>query len=349
MKRSESLQALRGLAALLVAVGHAFYFPHYNAHIALFEGKTLDQITGGFISPFPLYCYMPSGMYPVAVFFLLSGYVIEISLRRLTPTGFLIARAFRIYPAFFIIFAIYVIVYASLGHQLPPLRKVLSNFFLIDSFTVVEVSWTLLFEVRYYLAMAVLAMIGLNGPLRPLTIIAAYFVFGTGTGFWLGYMSIGALLYYAWGDEERGSFAPIALLVGTLAWYFGANSLHNWATGDQSKELAAALATFVIAVTMIPDKIIPRALTFLGDISYPLYCIHLIVITACFYLLAGKAPQFLVTVVPVVISIGLATIIHFKIERPGTMIGKRLAARWMIGRPTDDRSDRHRLTTLRFR
>jgi len=245
MQRSESLQALRGLAALLVTVGHAFYFPFHLAGIDLYDGRTLDQITGGFFEPFALFKYLPSGMFPVAVFFLLSGYVIEISLRRLTPTAFLISRVFRIYPTFFVIFALYLVVYAALGRELPSLSEGLSDLFLVGSYKVVIVAWTLLFEVRYYLAMGLLALIGISGPWRPLAILAGYLAFGSDTGFWLGYMSIGALIYHARSDRNREGFAAMALIAGAFAWYFGANSLHGWPTKDHTSELGAALATFV--------------------------------------------------------------------------------------------------------
>jgi len=159
---------------LLVTVGHAFYFPFHLARIDLYDGRTLDQITGGFVEPFALFQYVPGGMFPVAVFFLLSGYVIEISLRRLSPTAFLISRAFRLYPTFFVVFTLYVVVYAALGRELPSLSEGISELFLVKSYTVVVVAWTLLFEVRYYLAMGLLALIGISGPWRPLALIAAY-------------------------------------------------------------------------------------------------------------------------------------------------------------------------------
>ncbi|HET6391007.1 hypothetical protein [Hyphomicrobium sp.] len=145
-------------------------------------------------------------------------------------------------------------------------------------------------------------------------------------------MSIGALIYHARSGDERSGLASVALIVGVIAWYVGANSLHGWITKDSTSELGAGLATFVIFLTMVPDKIIPRVFTFLGDISYPLYCVHLIIIPVCFYFLTGHVPQLLVTLLPVAISLGVATLIHYTIEAPTNAMGKRLAYRWMARR-----------------
>ncbi len=80
------LHLLRGLACLLVAVDHMFFStPLFNI-----------------------------GAFGVGIFFLISGFVVPISLNSVSPTRFLIRRCFRIYPVaivstlFVVLFSLYV-------------------------------------------------------------------------------------------------------------------------------------------------------------------------------------------------------------------------------------------------
>lgn len=325
MGKNNALQALRGLAALMVAIGHSFWHPFNDAHVHLYGGRTLDQIVGGGLShPFPLFLYIPSGTFPVAVFFLLSGYVIEISLRKLGTLPFLLARAFRLFPTFMVCLAAYLIVFYILGRDLPSMSNILSNLFLFNSSSVVTVSWTLLYEVRYYLAVALLAMIIANGPSRHLAIIAAYAILGTPTGFWLAFMSIGALIYYAHHQDSESAFPSAALVAGLVIWYVSSLLFHGFVPPFKS-ELAGALAVFAITVTLVRNLHVPRMLVYLGDISYPLYCIHYIIIIVVFYVFGAYLPGIIVQLLPLPIALLVAHAIHVFVELPTNEWGKSMA------------------------
>lgn len=263
-------------------------------------------------------------MFPVAVFFLLSGYVIEISLRKLGALPFLVARGFRIYPTFAVCLLAYLVVYYLLGRELPPTGKIFSNLFLYGSFAVVPVSWTLIAEVKYYVVVALLSMIVTNGPARHLVIIGAFVVFGRPDGFWLGFMSIGALMYYVHQQKDESAYPSVALIVGITAWYIARFLLHPTDYPYKS-ELEAALVVFTITVTLIRNAAVPRVLVYLGDISYPLYCIHYIVIVAVAYFLGAHLPGIAVQILPLPIAIALAHVIHVFIEKPSNEAGKSIA------------------------
>ncbi|MBD3641173.1 MAG: acyltransferase [Marinobacter sp.] len=85
--RLESLDALRGLAAIGVVLFH--YLPYY------------DQLyTHQFILPAGLDNALQFGRYGVQLFFILSGFVIFMTLERTRSAGwFALARAFRLLPA----------------------------------------------------------------------------------------------------------------------------------------------------------------------------------------------------------------------------------------------------------
>src|SRR2546423_4582644 len=88
---SSRLEALRGVAAVMVAVWHTF---------AIFPGNGLQAATIEWIRR------LINGNAAVTLFFVLSGYVLGLSLRKVNGCsgkqilGFSARRVFRIYPAF---------------------------------------------------------------------------------------------------------------------------------------------------------------------------------------------------------------------------------------------------------
>jgi peptidoglycan/LPS O-acetylase OafA/YrhL len=68
-------------------------------------------------------------------------------------------------------------------------------------------------------------------------------------------------------------------------------------------------------------------LHYLGRISYSLYLIHGTVIAVCVALAPATLPKSAVVLVAVVLSIGTAELLYRTVERPGTRVGRVLAAR----------------------
>ena len=97
------LQALRGVCVLLVVFSHlcvGFWQNNdYSAQIANVHplGTHFELITIS-INEFMLKYNISLSQIGVSIFFLISGFVIPISLERLKAKRFLIARVFRIYP-----------------------------------------------------------------------------------------------------------------------------------------------------------------------------------------------------------------------------------------------------------
>ncbi len=145
------LDGLRGLAALVVVYEHALD-PLY---------PELRGVTGP---------WFDAGMYGVMVFFLVSGYVIPASLeRRGSVSGFWIGRAFRLYP----LWAVVVSAALLLGLTgLDPLHRLLTDrpasailghlTMLQDLLNVpnlVNVLWTLSYEMAFYLLVTALYLV----------------------------------------------------------------------------------------------------------------------------------------------------------------------------------------------
>jgi peptidoglycan/LPS O-acetylase OafA/YrhL len=141
------LDALRGLAALCVVVDH---------------GNTLVlRSAQAFWSQ-----WADLGQYGVFVFFLVSGYIIPASLERKgSLRGFWVSRAFRLYPLYLLAIALSVAGYETgygtlRGAEHTPSTAVGSWLLMIPNLltgpNVPNVTWTLSYEMTFYLLLAAL-------------------------------------------------------------------------------------------------------------------------------------------------------------------------------------------------
>ncbi|MBW8483223.1 acyltransferase [Actinomadura sp. PM05-2] len=149
------MDALRGVAALVVALHHAAgnYMP--GSRMRLTE-------------------WFDPGTFGVLVFFLVSGYIIPASLeRRGDLRRFWISRAFRIYPLLLAVLAAGVVLVAAGGNRLngaggdqPAVITFLAHATMLQDMLAVPngvyVIWTLSYEMAFYLLVAGLFAAGLH-------------------------------------------------------------------------------------------------------------------------------------------------------------------------------------------
>lgn len=149
-----SVQALRGLAALSVMLFH------FRWNINLYSPYLGDKLFGW-------------GALGVDLFFLISGFVITLSVKKLTPgisTSFLFLkhRARRILPAYFIILLITFLLSGAMStfHYPEKVNNLISALlfmpidsqnapFYVNDSGMYGVRWTLNYEVLFYITMAV--------------------------------------------------------------------------------------------------------------------------------------------------------------------------------------------------
>ncbi|GIE31497.1 hypothetical protein Ait01nite_045420 [Actinoplanes italicus] len=141
------LDAMRGFAAVVVALFHLSpYVIGTRNHLLIYE-------------------YFDLGKYGVLLFFLVSGYVIPMSLERHgSLRRFWIGRLSRIYPAYlFTVAVVVLLVAAGLGDLHPGLREetvagALGQVTMLQDFVgvsgMITPFWTLSFEMAFYLIVA---------------------------------------------------------------------------------------------------------------------------------------------------------------------------------------------------
>jgi peptidoglycan/LPS O-acetylase OafA/YrhL len=119
-----------------------------------------------------LYQWLNLGQYGVFVFFLVSGYIVPASLERKgSVRGFWIGRAFRLYPMFLVAVALSAVAYET-GHGTVanagkhPLTAILGWVFMLQNLlaglNLPVVTWTLSYEMVFYLLIAALFSWGIH-------------------------------------------------------------------------------------------------------------------------------------------------------------------------------------------
>ncbi|MFD0469389.1 acyltransferase family protein [Nonomuraea thailandensis] len=187
------------------------------------------------------------GQYGVMVFFLVSGYVVPASLeRRGSVTGFWIGRAFRLYPLLIVAAAagtgfgllrVYSELPAQLGEQ--PAVAGLAHLTMLQDFlqvvSVVNVFWTLSYEMVFYLLVTAIFVVA---PRRPRT---------TGTLVVLMAAVLAGGLLPA-GAVSRGLGVGTVVLVVTAVLVAGLAAVLS---GGHRVRLCGAAALAVLAVVLL--------------------------------------------------------------------------------------------------
>lgn len=316
--RLRELDALRGLAALAVLIFH--YTSRYDnlyGHPALVPDFRL-------------------GEYGVQLFFMISGFVIFMSLERVrSPLDFIVARASRLYPVYWAAIILTFTVTTILG--LPGLEshwwEALINLTMVQRLFGVphvdDVYWTLTVELSFY-ALMWLALVS-----KQLGYIVRW---GT---VWLGLMAL-----YAFGDALLGVALPGAaanfLLLEHGHLFFAGILFYQLFKGTAPQHTPSLLGLclaiqFVIAPLesglvlgmffalfwlllkgWLKVLVVPPLL-FLGSISYSLYLLHQnvgYVVIRELYALEGVLPAWFILGVPFAFSLILASLFTVYIERP---------------------------------
>jgi peptidoglycan/LPS O-acetylase OafA/YrhL len=314
--RIRELDALRGIAALMVVLYH--YTVTYDSSL----GHEAE-----------LWFSFAIGRQGVELFFIISGFVILMTLERVRDTeDFALARASRLFPTYWLsvlLTAAAVTVFALPGHEVTP-GQVLVNLTMLQTFVGVDnvdgVYWTMAVELAFYGWMLLILAAGLLPRIErvlsvwliALTAIVIVFVvfqmslpWGTAVALLLyhGHLFIAGMLFYRL--RSSPSRVALTLIVAT----FAIEALFRPASMGI---VGAWYALFILLQAGRLGFLNRPPLLFLGTISYPLYLLHenigFIVIRQLY---AWQLDHTLTLIlVPLALSIALATAVHFVVEVP---------------------------------
>ncbi|WP_152205381.1 acyltransferase family protein [Marinobacter changyiensis] len=317
--RLKSLDALRGLAALIVVLFH--YVPYY------------DKLYGHGFTPWSVLEY---GRYGVHLFFMLSGFVIFMTLERTQSAGwFGLARAFRLLPA---LWAGIAVTFVSV-HLMGPADRAVSfsealvNITLLhEYFDVPHVDgayWSLVIEATFYIWM-VLLFYGLGNGRALQSIFWAWLVASyLAVIYWTSIpdaldfivkdllftryapLFISGMLIYRWHRHGRPLWQDRLMLLFAIGHCLVAYN------APFSYFVLGCYGVFILAVTGNLNWLATRPLLWLGSLSYALYLIHQNVGYGVIrWSYDADLPGWAGVCLALAIALILAASIHYVIEKP---------------------------------
>ena len=286
----------------------------------------------------PLPFNFAAGEFGVELFFVISGFVITMTLERSkSASDFLVARFSRLYPAYWtgVLLTSVVLAIAAGPFHAPSANQLGFNLTMAQEFfhvpSIDGVYWTLEVELLFYaLALAVFttgSMRRLEKPLLVWLLVAALFASPLWGSYVDGKPFAGALarlliLPYAPFFAMGVAFHRIYRNEGSRAWNWGLIAF-ALAIVLLSAPFAMALVTLVacLAFSLLLRGHLGflrlRPLVFLGTISYSLYLVHQkIGHTVMAKMVEDGTTPAAAMVAATLLSLGLATALTFLVERP---------------------------------
>lgn len=369
--RIEFANTLRGFAALSVLISHYFgvFWLAREAVSGLTNAPSLPLET----HPIPRYVEWINhfilfnwGAYGVALFFLISGFVIPFSIIKLDWKKFVINRFFRIMPTYVVGFSITLIAIFLCGiyfrnqfpyhakeviiHYLPGLHDIF-HYTSIDG-----IIWTLEIEIKFYVICALAAhlfqsgnckvflipaFLGISGILlnpkltalasqSPSLLFNLLYVYILVSPY-IVFMFIGVVFNYVFRkiiEPEKAIFFITLFLI--LSALIAKSGIFIYSL-KYAWSYGFALLTFAFAFANQQLFQSNRIVNFMSDISYPLYVIHGVAGYSLLRILLDMGLKPWVSLlITTFIAVLLAFLLHKLIELPSQKLGKRLIHRARI-------------------
>jgi peptidoglycan/LPS O-acetylase OafA/YrhL len=362
---------LRGVACLLVVffhLGYLFWASNGTVSAAAHVTPLADVPRPAFFDSYAALerHHLSGGPFGVALFFLVSGFVIPFSLDRIDWKRFLVQRAFRLVPTYTTGLALGCLAMAwyAHGHGRPgPIswREYLVNVSLLRPWTSVSsldgVNWTLELEVQFYALCALLAAAATlrrasalwlaalaltflgyltGGAYEPLMqnsprLFRAAFAVGM-SSVYLPYMLVGTCFYNHF--RRRWPGLKLVVVAGGLYAVFLLNRGQFPMGSEWSRTVAVnyTLALGVFAACYLLRDRIPRlrVLDAAAAVSYPLYVVHgpgaYVLLTVLCEHGVGALGALTITV-PAVLA--AAWLLHWLVELPSQRLGKSASGSWL--------------------
>jgi peptidoglycan/LPS O-acetylase OafA/YrhL len=310
------IQSIRGLAALAVALHHGLIWLVIGGHHEIWN-TPIGRTGGGAAGIVRLLLSVCNGSAAVTVFFVLSGFVLALSLQKApldlpACAAFWVRRFFRIYPAY--VFSL-VLIYAYLRTLHPGFRVFaaasdwfnwwfvnpvsLSDLpanFTMQTLDLNQVAWTLRIELIFSLLFPALYLVSRRGqPLANVTTGALWtglLLLPASNPLHFGLMFFLGINVCVHGRRlveglEASRLTPFALvLVALLFWIPGLFSVAHSGRNDFLESAAAAglVALCAYGHRGGPFRVLDlSAIRFLGKISYSFYLLNFIVLYVLAY------------------------------------------------------------------
>lgn len=333
--RLAELDLLRFIAALAVVAFH-----YLVAYASVWGARPAALFP-------PLAPFAGLGILGVELFFIISGFVILMTVWGRGLGGFAQSRFVRLYPAYWLSLVATAALYGLTGAKaLDP--KLSPGDYLVNAtmfqrlFKVTDASqvyWSLWAELRFYLLMVILVIIGVTYG-RVLIFSGVWLVAAFGADLlgneivneivmpdYAPYFIAGMSLYLI--HKHGSAWLPWLYVAGAYALSIGSalDRVHRRVDNVGFKNMPVTDVSVIITITLIFAvmavaalgliRLKPsRTLTALGGITYPLYLFHGVVAVALIPALTGHMPPWAIATTTVLTAVVLSYLVYSFAERP---------------------------------
>jgi len=346
LSRLVNLQILRAVAATLVVWAHAI-------DVSLIPGNGKPVLASGYLENF--------GAFGVDIFFVISGFIISASAQKANRTWLEFAkdRFIRVAPIFYILSLPWIL--RALHFPDSSWLPFIPTFFfwpIVDGKFIepfLSVGWTLSFEALFYSAMTA-SMFFRKWINRPafaavgffLIMICMFIIFDTPV---LNFLGNPIILEFLFGIAigwvlplKRGNKSLALVIAASVILALGYQLIYGFGNVSESHLIQSGELSFtrviiwgipaagIVYIALLTENQLAspgpvrQFLAFLGDASYSLYLVHLLVIAAFKALqVRGIVSGDLLIVLSIACSLLAGSLSFLFIERPMTRIIKRLS------------------------
>ncbi|MFF4225941.1 acyltransferase family protein [Streptomyces sp. L500] len=325
------LDGLRLLAALMVVLYH---------YTSLNGGWNRDpRLLFPGIEPITRY-----GWLGVEIFFLISGFVICMSAWGRPLGDFVVSRAARIYPAYWVAILLtggVVLLWPQVRSVAGP-EQVFTNLTMLQQglgvWDVDGVYWTLFVELKFYVLFALVVARGVT--YRRCVIFCGVWTLAAAiaptadsklltlwaTPFAAPYFVAGIAYYLMHRYRPTALLWGIVVISYLLANHQVAKRVHDNANHPTALFPAQAMVFVIFAVMALValgtfDRVRWRWLTTAGALTYPMYLLHQYIGMTIIYALREAVPPLPLVAGLITVMLGAAWLLHRYVERP---LGRRL-------------------------
>ncbi|GAB4049553.1 acyltransferase family protein [Catellatospora paridis] len=343
---------LRGAAALLVVWDHMVGQWLSQQRLHWEPNDLVERFVMG-----PLNIIQHGGFLGVALFFLISGFVVTRAATRETPGKFAVRRLLRVYPPM-IVAVLLAVGIAWLQHwsghgsaaweSITPVvvlkAMTMLTYVSVPQVVIVGVAWTLLIELIFY------GLVGVGGfvlrrswpdwivPAGILVVVGAiqltatsfgaeYFLFSVSVAY-VPLLVLGQLVYLV---TQRGARIWLVGLLGVVTWLVFVRGIEpiypNSLTpeGSYGSSISIALVLFLVAVLAEGRIRANRVLDLVAARSYSLYLVHGIVGLYVMNLVFVDGWTFPWALVAGLLASALGTeLVYRGVEKPSIAVGRLL-------------------------
>ncbi len=345
--RLNGLDVLRALASCLVFYTHIATWYRYQQ-----EPLGVSEVVTDYVI-LPLHLNKDLGFFGVALFFVISGFVMAHVATKERAGEFAIKRVLRIFPALIaavlLVWALWAAGWFAIqGNPTEiTLSDVLTNMFLVNFFVpghppMVGVAWTLVTQLSIYAMIGLMLFVYRRAPWLAIAVqitvcsvilsilpnykgltassIANIGAFGTA-------IVLGQVMWLVWSKR-----APVwaGALLGLACWL-----VFQWADDlgygryDDSYLLTLTLASLLVVAAVLTSNRIPRlrVITYLSSRSYAVYLVHQTIAFTVLSQLWSHTTSLVAVAASIAGVLLVAELVHRAVERPFSKLAGQLTRR----------------------